>query len=67
MDANRLIFLLSSWGLMAYGLRYILMSKDRLKGKTVKEENKKKFLVLGVISIIIGFIVFILFLIITFG
>ena len=72
MDEHKLSFLVLSCILMIFGLRYALISKDKLKAqilksKTIKEKGKKGLFVWGIIIMGFGLITFLFFLIITFG
>jgi hypothetical protein len=43
------------------------MSKGKIKGKEPKEKYKKFYFVLGIISMSIGFLIFLFILIVIFG
>ena len=67
MNLDKMFFLICSFVIMSFGLRFILMSKDRLKGKTLQEKDKKKYFIFGIAAYSIGFLILLFFLFITFG
>jgi len=67
MDNNKIDFLVISFGFIIYGLYCILLSKDKFKKQTVKAKVKKIFFIFGIFSMSIGFMIFLFFIIITFG
>lgn len=58
MDIYGWVIFFISNGLMGFGIKLVQLSKGKLKGKTIKEKNKKKCLVFGIILICIGFSIF---------
>jgi hypothetical protein len=67
MDKHQLSLLVMSCILMIFGLWYMHIPKDKLKGQKIKDKDKKGFFIYGIISMSIGFLIFLFFIIITFG
>ncbi|MCL1928891.1 MAG: hypothetical protein FWG07_08900 [Treponema sp.] len=62
MSINKIVILVVSFLIMAKGVEFILISKKIVK--TEKKVNMEKFFIIGTIEFIIGFLIFIFFLLI---
>jgi len=58
LSVYNLIIFFSSWGIMSHGFILVLMTKNKLKGVTVGENEKKRLFFRGVIFLGIGFLLF---------
>ena len=66
MDIYGWIVFFLSTALEIFGTRLILLSKDKLKGKTIKNENKNIYFIFGILLFSIGFSIFLFLMIILF-
>jgi len=66
MDIYEWIIFFISVGFETFGYRLILLSKDKLKEKTIKEKNKKIAFFFGVFLFFIGFSIFFYLIILLF-
>ena len=67
MDLTKVITIIATFVIMSYGLKFILLSKNKLQGKSVKDKDKKLYFISGTILFILGFVIFLFFIIITLG
>lgn len=68
MNNHKLNFFIISCIPIMHGLYCILISKDKVKNQTLKKDKAKKvFFTYGIISISVGFLLFLFFLLIMFS
>ena len=67
MTVFNIIILIANAFLMYRGLIFILLSKNKLKGRTIKPENKKHYFIMGIIQFSISLLIFLFYLIIVCG